>query len=75
MLFTALAKCLPGLVMKISISLFSTAEAKKSSGPNEALAELQGVRLAYAEEPSQGCAAAWRAHVSDAPSARATPVP
>ena len=41
----------PGLVRKINISLFSTAESKKSSGPNEALAELQGLRIAYAEEP------------------------
>ena len=52
MLLTALAKCLPGLVKKVSISLFSTTESKKSSGPNEALCELQGVRIAYAEEPS-----------------------
>ena len=54
MLLTALAKCLPGLVKKINISLFSTAESKKSSGPNEALGELQAVRLAYAEEPPAG---------------------
>ena len=53
MLLTALAKCLPGLVKSINISLFSTAEKKSSSGPNEALCELQGVRLAYAEEPSK----------------------
>merc|ERR1712185_856437 len=52
MLLTALAKCVPGLVKKINIHLFSTGESKKSSGPNEALCELQGVRLAYAEEPS-----------------------
>ena len=55
---TAVAKCVPGLVKKVNISLFTTAESKKSSGPNEALCELQGVRLAYAEEPSQGCVAA-----------------
>jgi hypothetical protein len=54
MLLTALGKCLPGLVLKVNISLFTTCESKKSSGPNEALAELQGVRLAYAEEPSAG---------------------
>jgi hypothetical protein len=52
MLLTAIAKCLPGLVKKVNISLFSTGESKKSSGPNEALCELQGVRLAYGEEPS-----------------------
>mmetsp|Transcript_82832 Transcript_82832/g.165327 ORF Transcript_82832/g.165327 Transcript_82832/m.165327 type:complete len:646 (-) Transcript_82832:147-2084(-) len=52
MQLTTLAKCLPGLVRKVNISLFSTAESKKSSGPNEALCELQGVRLPYAEEPS-----------------------
>ena len=45
---------MPGLVKKINISLFTTAESKKSSGPNEALCGLQGVRLAYAEEPSAG---------------------
>eukprot|EP00966_Prymnesium_polylepis_P325777 7381722-Prymnesium_polylepis.1 len=55
MLLTAYSKCLPGLVKKINISLFSTTESKKSSGPNvEALCELQGVRVAYAEEPSKG---------------------
>jgi len=52
MLLTALAKCLPGLVQKENISLFSTAESKKSSGPNEQLCGLQGKRLVYAEEPS-----------------------
>jgi hypothetical protein len=51
MLLTAIANCLPGLVKKINISLFSTGESKKSSGPNEALCELQGLRLAFAEEP------------------------
>jgi hypothetical protein len=50
-LLHTLELALPGLVRKINISLLSTAESKKSSGPNEALAELQGLRIAYAEEP------------------------
>ena len=49
-LLVALTKCLPGLVKKISKTLFTTGESKSSSVPNEALAELQGVRVAYADE-------------------------
>lgn len=51
MLLAALERCLPGIVKKINITTFSTSESKSSKGPNEALLELQGVRLAYAEEP------------------------
>ena len=54
MLLEVLAKVLPGMVKKTNISLFSTFESKKSSGPNEALAGLRGLRIAFAEEPSDG---------------------
>eukprot|EP00966_Prymnesium_polylepis_P133587 3087785-Prymnesium_polylepis.1 len=49
-LLVALCKCLPGLVKKINKTLFTTGESKSSSGPNEALCELQGVHVAYADE-------------------------
>ena len=54
MLLETLALVLPGLVKKTNISLFSTAESKTSSGPNEALAQLRGLRISYAEEPAAG---------------------
>jgi hypothetical protein len=50
--FAALAQCLPGVVKKIPIAMFSTSAKRSPEGPNEALAELQGVRLGYGEEPS-----------------------
>ena len=52
--FAALALYLPGVVRKIPIAMFSTSAKRSPEGPNEALAELRGVRLGYGEEPSTG---------------------